>query len=932
MLRFLSFLLSILWPALVLAQDSFVSHRLDSLRSQLLNAPVQEKAYLHLDNTCYFKGDTLWYKAYVVRADQLSYTDISRILYVELLTPDGLLVERQNHIISADGLGDGCFVLHDSLYSGYYELRAYTRWMLNFNVRQHPHTLPHLRYFFSKQMAEDFFREYDGLCSRVVPVYERPSQPADYDDKKMLSRPKVRLEKEPKPEFNVTFYPEGGHLLAGTRCTVAFEVTDELGQGLTAEGKVSLKDRNLDIKTQHQGRGAFTLDVPSSGSLKARFVHRGKEYDFDLPDIETRGCALRLEQTAQQVTASIALRGLPATSEEYAVAVLCRGRLHYFRPLLPDAEGNATLCIPADSLPTGVNDLVVTDAEGTPLADRLFFVRHADELGTTVSVSGQPEQIAPLQPVSLTFQTSPGVRHLSIAIRDRVSDEPTFDTGTMLTDLLLSSELRGFVANPDYYFACDDAAHRQALDHLMLVQGWRRYDYQQLVTPQPLRYEPELCMTVTGWVNPTVSFAPITLDEVTYWQRGVFLVGAEDIEDLEQASTTEDDGTTTRATTAGHEAPNAAPQSGLDLSYEQRGSLRHEVTVLGELVLGDEIGDVQIETTDGGHFAFNVPPFYGEAVLFLRAQKTDISNRKAQKLQDRGRLDETQWPEFYVKRDLIYPVFSNPYNYYQCHQPELDSIGYPATTSHLTAEDRISTMDSELDNVEVRARRRRGSRAIDYTKPAFSIDAYELYNLATDRGLSFGKLNFREFPHQIARTLFGNWDTGSREPSLRALFSGLVFYQTDTIEGPIDMLNDGHHSNYDIWRNLFLNRIDQVHVFSDFELRNYEKPLVHNQDQPDVTIDFVLMPNDTKRYSYRDRRIRLQGFHMPTAFYSPDYSLTPLPEGQRDVRRTLYWNPNAPIDSDGRFVATFYNNSTATDLHVSVAGLSDEGVPAVLEQ
>ena len=72
---------------------------------------VQEKVYVHTDNECYFVGDTLWYKAYVVRADQLVPTDMSRILYVELLSPDGLLVERQNIIISPTGHTCGQFDL-----------------------------------------------------------------------------------------------------------------------------------------------------------------------------------------------------------------------------------------------------------------------------------------------------------------------------------------------------------------------------------------------------------------------------------------------------------------------------------------------------------------------------------------------------------------------------------------------------------------------------------------------------------------------------------------------------------------------------------------------------------------------------------------------------------------------------------------------------
>ena len=88
---------------------------LDSLRAILEKAPVQEKVYLHIDNNCYFKGDTIWYKAYVTDAQTLEYTDQSRLLYVELVSPDGLVVERQTVVISEKGYGAGDFQISDSL-------------------------------------------------------------------------------------------------------------------------------------------------------------------------------------------------------------------------------------------------------------------------------------------------------------------------------------------------------------------------------------------------------------------------------------------------------------------------------------------------------------------------------------------------------------------------------------------------------------------------------------------------------------------------------------------------------------------------------------------------------------------------------------------------------------------------------------------------
>ena len=45
----------------------------------------QEKVYLHFDNTAYFMGEKMWFKAYVLRSDNHHATDVSRVLYVELL-------------------------------------------------------------------------------------------------------------------------------------------------------------------------------------------------------------------------------------------------------------------------------------------------------------------------------------------------------------------------------------------------------------------------------------------------------------------------------------------------------------------------------------------------------------------------------------------------------------------------------------------------------------------------------------------------------------------------------------------------------------------------------------------------------------------------------------------------------------------------------
>ena len=163
------FLLTIISTGIASADD------VDELEALLRDKPqVQEKIYIHTDNSAYFVGDTLWYKAYVVRADDLHPTDMSKLLYVELLSPDGIVVERQHIVIGSDNYTCGQFVLTDSLYSGYYEVRAYTRWQLNFNVTERHYNRNDRLKFYGKQAADDYFRDFEGLYSRVLPVYEKP--------------------------------------------------------------------------------------------------------------------------------------------------------------------------------------------------------------------------------------------------------------------------------------------------------------------------------------------------------------------------------------------------------------------------------------------------------------------------------------------------------------------------------------------------------------------------------------------------------------------------------------------------------------------------------------------------------------------------------------------------------------------------------------
>lgn len=83
----------------------------------------REKVFLHLDNNAYFEGETLWFKAYVVRASSLKPRPLSRVLYVELLSDAGALMQRKLLRLDSLGQANGEFDLELPVRSGYYEVR-----------------------------------------------------------------------------------------------------------------------------------------------------------------------------------------------------------------------------------------------------------------------------------------------------------------------------------------------------------------------------------------------------------------------------------------------------------------------------------------------------------------------------------------------------------------------------------------------------------------------------------------------------------------------------------------------------------------------------------------------------------------------------------------------------------------------------------------
>jgi len=906
---------------LVLTSLRIAAGSLDDVRQALLlssQTQVQEKVYVHTDNECYFVGDTLWYKAYVVRADQLVPTDMSRILYVELLTPDGLLVERQHIIISSNGYTCGQFVLPDSLYSGYYELRAYTRWMLNFNTGHQRYSKDDTWYFYNKQMAADFFRTWDDLYSRVFPVYSKSEKPGDYDERRMYQRPKQEIIPPKKDKLLVSFYPEGGHLIAGVENRVAFEAVDQYGEAINIKGVIHVNGGlSQTIQTEHMGRGIFTI-TPSDKRMEAQFTFRGKKYDVSLPHAEQQGVAIRLEGSQLHIVS----KNLPH-DKDYAVSILCRGSLKYFEPC--DLT-NSQLTIPFDSLLTGVNELTLFDSDGRIWASRLFFVNHHDYDNSLITF--EPSSVS-LQSSAVTYQpyekvelpivcqgvTEPTV--FSLSIRDTNTDEPTYNNGNLMTDMLLSSDLRGFIASPAYYFEADDETHQRHLDLLLMVQGWRKYKWNELAdTTRTMVYQPETTLTVEGIVCKMPNVEEVHPDELSSWQDGRVMG--------ETAIEFDEDGAQT-ATTEYFDIERANDNIGINNK-----AVRREVLIEAELTVGTLTGGTKTvgstQRTQNGRFLFEIPPFYGLGYLNMKAYSpSDSVKKNMASRRDAKVYDEKAYPDYFVKRDVFFPMTTQPYNFYQNHMPDIDYDLLIDTLSTFSMENNVH----QLANLNVKGHRR-GRRAIDWKKPAYVMNAYDMYNELTDRGLSFGYFDMRQFPLQVCRYLYGNMGRHKRY-NIDGRLEHYTYWRNysplsrDSSDAESAGQYRAHRTSQYLHSHLLLSRLQDIRVFSDYEPRNPDSTMTERELSPDVTVEMVPISDDGRQVVFRDRHIVFRGLNAPEAFYQPDYSQRKPEDRPVDYRRTLYWNPNAVTDEQGRFVATFYNNGKETRIRMSAAAVTPEG-------
>ena len=444
----------------------------------------REKAYLHFDNTSYYVGDTIWFKAYVTLAEQQTFSQISRPLYVELVDQTGHIADKQI-IKLTQGEGNGQFILPPSMLSGYYEVRAYTRWMLAFNEPQ----------YFSRTFPIYQLTNSDKL-ERSITTYELSSS--------MENRPSETEEK-----LNVRFFPEGGQLVEGVTSQVAFKAESKNEGNIELSGTIYTKEgaEITSFETLHDGMGRFEY-TPSAQPAIAKVDFQGKKYEFTLPQALPNGYVLSTVSNAGALLVRVFCNA--ATPQDtLAVFISHQGRPYVHQLISCRSDAPQEFILPTRKLPAGVLQVSLINRAGNTLCERFVFANPRAPL--QISTEGLKEVYAPYAPIRCELQIKnakgePVSGELSVSIRDGVRSDYLEYDNNIFTDLLLTSDLKGYIHQPGYYFASPSPRKQTELDVLLMVHGWRKYDMSQAISTAPFTplQLPETQLALNGQVKSTI--------------------------------------------------------------------------------------------------------------------------------------------------------------------------------------------------------------------------------------------------------------------------------------------------------------------------------------------------------------------------------------------------------------------------------------------
>lgn len=503
----------------------------------LMERIPKEKLYLHLDKPFYGAGEKIWFKGYLVNAITHQDNAQSNFIITELINRSDSIVERKK--IRRDSLGfHNAFTLPATLPAGDYYLRGYSNWMLNedpdfffsrnikignsidntivssieYQQEDDTHYTAKIKFTSNVQAVfENTTIKYlylengkiknkgkkktdeNGWISISLPDLKSPVArriEVEFDDPQYIYKRTFHLPVFTN-DFDVKFFPEGGALINIPHQNVAFKAQGADGFSKEIEGFLfnSKGDTLTNFRSEHNGMGIFTMNPVNNETYYVTVrTNDSITKRFDLPAIEPKGISIAMSHYKQEIRYEIQKTEATEWPQKLFLLAHTRGKLAILQPINP----KRTFGKMNDSLFTeGITHFMLIDEQGNALSERLIFVPDHKpnqwQITTDQPTYGKREKVS-LQIAAKDSEGNPVEGTFSVSITDRKSIQPDSLADNILSNLLLTSDLKGYVEDPAFYFLNQDARTLRSIDYLMMTHGWRRHKMKNVLRTPSLNF------------------------------------------------------------------------------------------------------------------------------------------------------------------------------------------------------------------------------------------------------------------------------------------------------------------------------------------------------------------------------------------------------------------------------------------------------------
>jgi len=486
---------------------------------------IQEFAYIQTSKDIYETGEDLWFKVYLLNSSTLSPSELSKTLYLQLVKEDTKKAVWQEKYEIEDGFSDGRILLREDMDEGNYLIEAFTANSFfadssEFAAIRKVKVLKDITHL--RQLRAEFDKQYygstDSIKVKLLPVFQKDTSKIDItatlklsgdvqsvfqttmklnEEKELLFKPQtlgkatqvviiskyqdhseevilpVTCRKNPI-QFNV--FPEGGTIISGIKSRVAFKAVNFNGEPVKVNGTLYKNDSiELKFSSVHDGMGSFDFVPLKNANYYIRLKESLSDSTYSFPQIEQEGLTLRLLSRDKDYVSFLISKNFEGQFENIYLMVQIRGVVYGLTEAKLDRD--LKIKVPLADMPQGIAEVTLFNDKMMPVSERLVYVNPQKRIKIQTIL---PDSIfftrgkVNLKIITRDENNKPIKANLGLTVFDKIY-ENQFDSINILTHMYLSTQLKGRIYNPGYYFNEKNVNREAALELLLLTQGWRKY-------------------------------------------------------------------------------------------------------------------------------------------------------------------------------------------------------------------------------------------------------------------------------------------------------------------------------------------------------------------------------------------------------------------------------------------------------------------------